>query len=144
MNDKKKSWPPGPWHDEPDRAEWRTEGFPCLIVRGPMGALCGYVAIPQGHPWHGRSYSSIDADVHGGLTYAAPCDEGGKICHVPQPGEPADVVWYGFDCNHYGDEAPAALASFGGMGGTYREFAYVRGEVERLARQARAAAEAQP
>lgn len=35
----------GEWKDEPDKIQWQDEatGFPCLIVRGPSGALCGYV-----------------------------------------------------------------------------------------------------
>ncbi len=40
----RKAWPPGEWDSEPDREEFRHAGFPCLVVRGPMGALCGYTA----------------------------------------------------------------------------------------------------
>lgn len=53
----KAEWAPGPWHDEPDRLEWRApSGLPALIVRGPMGALCGYAGVPPGHPLYGRKY----------------------------------------------------------------------------------------
>lgn len=54
----KSAWGPGPWQDEPDRIEWRDEatGLPCLIVRNPGGALCGYAAVAPGHPLHGKSY----------------------------------------------------------------------------------------
>ncbi len=47
----KSEWGPGPWQDEPDKAQWLDAGsrLPCLIVRGPVGALCGYVGLPPGH-----------------------------------------------------------------------------------------------
>ena len=30
----------------------------------------GYILIPQTHPWYGKGYDDINADVHGGLTLA--------------------------------------------------------------------------
>lgn len=101
----KRNWRPGPWINEPDRVEWRHRGLPCLIVRNHTGALCGYVAVPPGHPAHGAGYDSVNVDVHGGLTFANHCDtsERALICHTPEPGEPDDVWWLGFDCAHYGD-----------------------------------------
>lgn len=140
-----------PWDDEPDRVEWKHEGFPCLIVRNESGALCGYVAVPPGHPWHGRDAfgdNAIDASVHGGLTYSGACD--GKICHVPDPGDPDDVWWLGFDCAHYRDIVPAVVAIgskiYDGieepswMRPTYKTVSFVKNEVEGLAVQAKAAA----
>lgn len=35
-----------------------------------MKHLCGYLAVPEGHPWYGKHYGDIGADVHGGLTYS--------------------------------------------------------------------------
>jgi hypothetical protein len=98
-------WPPGPWDQEPDRVEWRHAALPCLIVRSrTTGALCGYVGLPPGHPHHGAAYEDVDVFVHGGLTYSNAC--AGGICHLPQPGEPADVWWLGFDCAHADDLMP--------------------------------------
>lgn len=140
----KSSWPPGAWHEEPDRIEWRFSGPPrlaCLIVRGPSGALCGYVGVPPGHPLHGKDYSRCpDFDTHCGLTYAASCDEGGHICHAPQPGESPDVWWLGFDCAHAGDVCPAHLATDRAHGfreeyESYKDVRFVRGLVESLAAQ---------
>src|SRR5690606_28176723 len=56
-------WPSGPWDGEPDKAVWvdETTGLDCMIVRGPVGALCGYVGVKEGHPWHGRSYGGCMA-----------------------------------------------------------------------------------
>lgn len=164
-------WDPGPWDSEPDKLNWRTRaGLPGMIVRNRQGALCGYVAVTKGHPCFERSYSStyeagpdgepdfarplpnpVDAlSVHGGITYGDKCQH--AICHVPEPGEPDDVWWLGFDCNHAGDYAPAdarwrkeampgkAHLFACGSHETYRDLAYVREEVESLAAQLAACA----
>lgn len=134
-------WPAGPWDNEPDRHEWRDPGtgLACLARRGPLGAWCGYVAVPPGHLWHGRDYAHISVDVHGGPTYTDRCSPESGICHIPQEGEPADVWWVGFDCAHAYDIVPRMLAcdmqSAVWGKGTYRDLDYVRGECERLARQ---------
>lgn len=139
----RETWPPGPpWDNEPDREEFEHAGLPCIVNRATAGAWCGYVAVPPGHPFHGKDYNHEDVeglDVHGGLTYANACQ--GKICHVPKPGEPDDVWWFGFDCNHYRDVAPGMLA-FGmehgltsGLDGIYRDIHYVKAETKQLAEQ---------
>ena len=139
-----KAWPKGSWDDEPDRLEWRHLGFPCLIVRSSLsGALCGYVGLPLEHPWLGVEQSDIQ--VHGGITFSERCKPGSAICHTPLPGEPRDVHWIGFDCAHARDVSPALLASFPDWSviiknAVYRDLPYVRTEVERLAEQAKQAA----
>lgn len=155
----KAEWPAGPWTDEPDHVEFRHEGLPCILHRSPAsGAWCGYVGVPPGHPWHGLGYDYVDADAHGGLTYADACR--GPVCHVPAPGEPDDVWWLGFDCAHAGDFAPMLSALVAAVGrprrpyvhekalafeaanprsiavDVYRDVAYVRRETEALAEQA--------
>ncbi len=144
----KTKWPAGPWQSEPDRVEWQHDGFACLIVRQPeLGHLCGYVAVPPGHPWHGLNDSSVydlpedkQPSAHGGVTYAERCQ--GTICHVPAPGEPDDVWWLGFDAAHSGDYSPGIAAICGSRQPnsyeTYRDIGYMRVECERLARQAKA------
>ena len=92
-------------------------------------------------------------DVHGGLTYADRCQ--GNICHVPKPGEPDDVWWFGFDCGHAGDFAPAIDATLRTIGArdetpydhaaaiaaqdwhveVYRTLDYVQAETNKLADQ---------
>ena len=128
-------WPVGPWDDEPeDRIEWRHLGYPCLMRRNDSGAWCGYVGVPPGHPHHGQDDIYEGAlNVHGGVTYASPCQ--GEICHVPQPGEPHDVFWIGFDCLHAGDEAPYNGALRTLYKAEYRTRDYVKAEVESLAQQ---------
>src|SRR5262249_8204209 len=102
----------GEWDNEPDKMQWPDDisGLPCLIVRGPLGALCGYVGVSDIHPLYGKG-CNIDVQVHGGLTFVGGCDysadESTHICHVPGPGEPDNVWWFGFDCAHSGDFTPA-------------------------------------
>lgn len=136
----KAGWPHGPWNNEPDKIQWQDEatGLPCLIVRGPSGALCGYVGVPEGHPLHGRDYDDVDIDVHGGLSFASACQadtpEDHGVCHRPSPGEPDHVWWLGFDCAHAGDFCPRHdRLRF--QGDEYRDVAYVRQECQSLARQ---------
>jgi len=181
----KSEWLPGPWHEEPDRVDFEHVGFPCTVLRhSTNGHLCGYVAVPPGHPLHGVEYDSpsealrqrlerreneplgdtpgmgvmisllrgeleprpdVALNVHGGLTYSAAC--GGHICHVPKEGEPDNVWWFGFDCNHYGDYGPGSVvadrkmnfahAGPGGHMSAYRTVEYVKRECMRLAEQLR-------
>lgn len=164
----KTCWRDGPWRDEPDKAQWVDErtGLDCLIVRGPVGALCGYVGVGPDHPWHGRDYSegtptedepdgyyaedcpALALDVHGGITYAARCREGDDesvgVCHVPLPGRPTNVWWFGFDCAHAWDIAPGADARAVALGApwpwhapdeVYRTIGYVRAQCRDLAAQ---------
>lgn len=144
----KSAWPRGPWDNEPDKMQWQDEatGLPCLIVRGPSGALCGYVGVPEGHKWHGQDYDNCEPcpDVHGGLTFASACyhsdDPGQHVCHIPAPGEPDDVWWLGFDCAHIWDRSGMAWEaetgrSIAGSQDVYRDVAYVQREVAKLAVQ---------
>jgi hypothetical protein len=88
-------------------------------------------------------------EVHGGLTFSGPCQEGGAICHRALPGEPTSVWWFGFDCAHAGDVVPEftnkmframGIAAMSGHSAfapfeKYRDIAYVKNQVEYLATQ---------
>jgi len=139
-------WPKGPWTDEPDRVEWRYLGLPCLLVRSvTTGAWCGYAGVPLGHMLYGKPLAELEEDlqVHGGVTYSDRCL--GPVCHVPQPGETDDVHWIGFDCGHAWDDQPMfhfLHEKFGAAGYpsspsslVYRDVAYAKAQVERLAEQ---------
>lgn len=184
----KKGWGEGPWQHEPDKVQWvdPTTGYACLIVRGPVGALCGYVGVPKGHPAYGLSYDGstqedhdayraalrkhiraergkpteewvpflpestvaepygrliLGFEVHGGLTFSGECDEPTpSICHMAH-GE--DKVWWlGFDCSHAWDVSPKLNMYRDEVGlltdhshDVYRDLAYVKGEVTKLAAQ---------
>ena len=136
--------PAGPWDDEPDKVQWPDEatGLACLAKRGPLGAWCGYVGVDETHPWFGLDYDDVEADPHGGLTYAALCDgdEEQGICHVPGEGEPDPLWWFGFDCAHGFDVVPGMLEFDRNLGEhlgvpvAYRDLGYVKAEVAHLAR----------
>ena len=200
----KSTWGRGPWQQEPDKKQWvdAATGLPCLIVRNHGGALCGYVGVPPGHPWHGKAYSGpcLKAEpctetycghspegliaVHGGLTFSDDCEDLSEaawerlrerepawrkeaaqypvgdaakrlrewgaaltsyevwteqmraraICHLPEPGEPDHVWWFGFDCAHSGDVSPG-YDGYLRDHGTYKPIGYVERECARLAEQ---------
>lgn len=157
----KTEWGEGPWQDEGDKYVWVDEktGLDCMIHRGSMGALCGYVGVPEGHPAYEQNYDDVDVNVHGWLTYADHCqpidDPSNGVCHIPQPGRP-DVWWVGFDCAHgMLDYIPKLVANERKLGffdetsenfiagleesyanlGSYKTIAYVIAEVESLAQQ---------
>lgn len=139
----KSRWGEGPWQQEPDKKQWRDEatGLPCLIVRGPHGALCGYAGVPAGHPFFGVSYHDVPAEVHGGLTFADHCRPGkGEhgICHAVEEGEDDRVWWLGFDCAHAWDHTPGTCSRAPFLEeatGEYRDWAYVEDQVRLLAAQ---------
>jgi len=154
-DEEREAWGPGPWLNEPSKVQWidHYSDFDCLVVRNRHGSLCGYVGLPPGHRAHGCDYDAVDVEVHGGLTFADSCDEIGAverpdraICHVPEPGRPADVWWLGFDCGHFMDLSPGLAAMEREYGiekmldhphlrPVYRDMAYVRTEVQNLAKQ---------
>jgi hypothetical protein len=137
-----KEWGDGPWQNEPDRLEFKSHGFDCLIQRVEWsGHLCGYVAVPEGHPYFGKNYNDVPAEAHGGLTYSEHCN--GHICHKADEGSP-EVWWLGFDCAHGGDLIPSSRALDRAMGwrpgfrstyDTYKTIEYVKRHVEQLAEQ---------
>jgi hypothetical protein len=140
----KSSWPRGEWDNEPDKLQWpdAATGLPCLIVRGPVGALCGYVGVSEDHPLYKKDYRTADVYVHGGLTFSALCRpgenaEGTGICHTPGPGEPEHVWWLGFDCAHWDDRVPGYPDSLGAFNSdaAYKDIRYVQVECALLAMQ---------
>lgn len=76
-------------------------GLKFHVIHNGNGYRCGYVRVPNGHPWHGKDYGEIDAEVHGGLTFGeadVPCGAGEDSDH-----------WFGFDCAHAWDDQDMAL-----------------------------------
>jgi hypothetical protein len=143
----KSAWGDGPWQSEPDRVDWIHAGLACFTRRHPRhGSWCAYVGVPREHPLYGKEYDEVDLDFHGGLSYSAPCD-GADICHVPRPGMPDDVWWFGGDFAHFRDLTPGFASLEAGLNlprvpaerlalrEVYRELPYVRAEVNALAEQ---------
>lgn len=145
QNTDKSDWPDGEWKDEPDKAQWVHNGLDCLIVRGPSGALCGYVGVPESHLYFEQNYSNyeiVDVECHGGLTFSEfsrPHEEGEHkgICHAGDDIANKRVWWLGFDCAHSGDLTPKYVNEYMRYGyyDQYKNFAYVKKQVESLADQ---------
>ena len=147
----KKSWPPGPWNNEPNRVEWEHAGFRCLALRQPQsGHWCGYVGLPKGHKHYGipDSVPYYDDDGneikdrqvvafelsygHGGVTYGRFCQ--GDVCHISDNEE---LYWLGFDCAHSGDLTPSTLIYAPNLAkyGTYKTIGYVKQCVNEMAEE---------
>lgn len=73
---------------------WESNGLKCAIRKNHLGAFCGYVEVPEGHPFHEKHYwadgSIENMPVHGGITYSGTmleklgCDWclGFDMCHA--------------------------------------------------------------
>lgn len=145
----KSDWGQGPWQNEPDKAQWIDDdsNLDCLIVRNHSGALCGYVGVPESHPFYEKHYHDTDTlAAHGGITFADFCaddgDEARNICHTGQVAN-AKVWWFGFDCAHACDLSPKVLKDFPDLRplfghDVYRDFDYVKAECRKLAAQLKA------
>lgn len=73
----------------------KYKGYNVYVKRCEAGSMywfCGYVEVPEDHPYNRVPYWDIEdeIDVHGGLTYG-------------DSAEFADGYLLGFDCAHYGD-----------------------------------------
>lgn len=135
----KSKWSPGLWHSEPDEVRFITStGLLAMIRRNAaMGTLCGYVGVPQHHSLYGKAYDNevvlkSISNVHGGITY-----DGHLIVGV-------DQWWFGFDCSHSFDIAPAQTSladnysySYSDKGDvvSYKSITFAVSQLERLAQQ---------
>jgi hypothetical protein len=157
----------GPSRGEADKVAWQdpVTGYECIIMRDPkLGHLRGFVGVPPEHPLfgfkHGAIPLSLGIEVHGGLTYSAPCDltasrhvlerEAHRVCHVTRVWKKEtyatshrprdDAWWFGFDCNLPNDLQPYVIRrlDYNGPRQTYRDDEYVANEVLNLAAQLKA------
>lgn len=140
----KRKWGVGPWLNEPDEYYVLHYDIPCYARRHETsGSWCGYIELPDSHPWSGLSQEEVPAEAHGGITFAGRRSAMG------------DGWFIGFDCGHGGDVSPAMDARLKGLGlgsvgsptdtpqnwePTYKTLYYVLKELRELARQAKDAA----
>lgn len=75
--------------------EWQAHGLDCAVIFVRQSHRCGYVRIPEGHPFHGIDNDEGLVDVHGGVTWA------GELKHAEAR---LEGFWLGFDCAHLGDK----------------------------------------
>ena len=117
---------------EGDLKVFEYEGYQCCVLRGPLGALNGYVALDNNHILYGAHYDNDEVIVHGGLTFSKY-----PPIHMPFPKSFKDKWVLGFDCAHACDVVPKNLElglCFSGSG-IYRDMEYVENEIKRLVNQ---------
>lgn len=160
-----------PWKNEPDDAVFEAHGLKCQISRiSWSGHLCGYVGLPESHPWFGKEYSDsvkasrelierqIDIDKVGAINVLCASTKGDDLAEACDIVSLVDVhggltysqeghgdlfgLWvFGFDCAHADDLLPVMAENGGAFDGSvYRDFEYVKRETEQLARQLAAVA----
>lgn len=138
---------------DPHRLLARGEhaGHEWQVVHNDRGHRCGYVKVSPGHPWHGKHYDDIEAEIHGGLTFS----EDDEPCPLDGPD---DGYWVGFDCAHAGDAPdpslpqtesirnvwPAIYGDVASHRGTVRTQEYAEAECRSLCEQASAASTRTP
>jgi len=94
------------------------EDHPALIH------LCGYVGVPEGHPFYGKKYDDdklLGAPAHGGLTFSGPSIAGSHR---------SGLWWFGFDAAHFGDLHSLHPTANGGV---YRSMEYMTRQTKKLA-----------
>lgn len=139
----KSGWNRGPWDKEPDKAIWidPVTGYHVSIVRTHTGALCGYVMVPKSHKMYKKAYDDVPYECHGGLTFGREKEQdkvpNQTIQYMPikRLSSPKKMKVFGFDCAHYGDLSPGMALNFGNREEIYKDWVYVKNEVEQLALQ---------
>ena len=128
--------PEHPWHGlEYSDA---VDGRKMPMDAGSFSAPVPDRGSPDAVDWEDEIQAHLEA--HGGITFSGACREGRDeslgICHVPAPGRPENVWWFGFDCAHLGDLSPNyARDGFNDACDEYRTLDYVKRETASLAAQ---------
>ena len=142
----KSEWGPGPWQDEEDAVHWTDDatGYACMVLRGPVGSLCGHVGVPAEHRFHGASYNTVIPETdatraalerpignmgpmtiftaslagEGSIRLDVLFDVHGSLTYSGKrlDGVEDDRHWFGFDCGHSGDLSPQLSATMRGLG----------------------------
>ncbi|PKY89716.1 hypothetical protein CYJ57_03130 [Falseniella ignava] len=107
-----------------------------LIRINTLNVLCGYVKLPENHPYIGLDLYDImhvnnplyELDVHGGVTFADYIE--GGCAHV------GDYA-IGFDCAHAGDYVPRFSDFTPLADGIWRDETFVINELKSLTEQLR-------
>lgn len=151
------------WDNEEDQYRYQESGYECLIRRcnfgGKKGHLCGYVIIPEGHPFHGKGCSEkmLELALLKKIMMDKPLPDNPSISLLlsAMSGEVEDTMenvmdvhgginfskpdpynkssWMiGFDCAHSRDRVPAVDSTSDGV---YRNVEYVKSEITKLIAQ---------
>lgn len=129
----KKNFPPGEWHQEPDVSRWIAHGMQCIAIRDmTLGTWQGYVGVSDTHLFHEQYLQDILGmkealdiflHIHGGICH----------CGYLFTGDDLDTWWIGMDAAQKGDLMPLAQYPNTKTFSTYRNFKFIRNEVNKLA-----------
>ena len=136
----KSDWGPGPWQDEPDKVAWvdPDTGLDCMAKRHERLGDPYLRAEAERHPHGDRAWLLKRLERQGGMAFEEWVEDQRphRVCHVPPPGQPEEVWWFGFDCAHLGDHSPGVNGSFPSPADDeYRSLFYVERRVAELACQ---------
>lgn len=130
-----------PWLSEPRSLQFVSSGLACFLLRhGDLGHLCGYVAVPAGHPVYGQDVADLRSlKVHGGIISAYPRQKidwraAGWTRPPSMGGLPTSAWVLAFDGGHAGDLMPN-IRGGSAAGSVYRDWGFMRREAEKLAEQ---------
>lgn len=112
----------GAWDHEDDFEEITASDLTCVLQRDRLGHWCGYVALPDKHPWAKKTAESIKTSVYGGVKTVGTLDG-------------YDGTFVGFACAEPGDLQPTMMKWKREtlISGIYRDFEFAKAEVEKLA-----------
>lgn len=156
--DKKVLIPEGEWIAVESGGTYK--GYEYIIVLNKNAFRCGYVAIPESHPysntplekrgfngkeWDHYDYNTLDIECHGGLTFMSPKHDLKDLLPIA-----CNDMWIGFDCGHLWDacDIDAFIEYFGreaaqekmeyfdamdaAPGATCRSYTYAKKECESI------------
>jgi len=82
------------------KIEGKHRDFEYVVLSMDMGFRCGYVKVPESHPFYKKDCSEkiiYNLDVHGGITFSS---------HTIGDECLSDGYWLGFDCIHISTDIP--------------------------------------
>lgn len=129
------------WKNETNHWKGLVCDYPVILQRQrTMGYWMGYVLIEEkNHPWYGADVADLDyVDVHGKVAYTD---------YNPFVDDKSGDWWVGFYCGHAFDLVPYFWETEGReyprlfKHDVYRDYAFAKAEVTKLAEAAREAQE---
>lgn len=132
-------WPKGPWNEEYDFYFWEEGEYSFTVIRNPaIGTLNGYIGIPESNKYYNdQILCSKNLECHGGVTFSNKKDDlSFEIClGKDKIKELSSKWWIGFDCAHCWDAWPTNEIFSSLPETTYKDFNYVKKELESLHEQ---------
>lgn len=108
--------------------EFKFGKIPCRMIRNRFGCWAGYCALSSNHQDYNKEDEFYNMYcVHGGITFTG--------TNEVLNSEFKNYYWIGFDTAHYNDLMPLMILGCFSDNTFYRDFNYVKNQVEKLAEQ---------